>query len=81
MDVLNRHAPYSKGQIQNFSFCCTLLGEKVEWFYKVELVATLIKMCVVLGLWCIREERPKLRKLTEVFKGLHRVVKFQVAYK
>ena len=50
--------------------CCTLLEEKVEWFYKVTLVASSLKMRVVaLGLWSITRQRPKLRELTKILKA------------
>ena len=45
-------------------FCCTLLEEKVEWFYKLSLVASILKVgATALWIWYIRDER--IRDLTE----------------
>ena len=49
-----------RAKSKNVRFCCAPLKEKVEWSYEVALVVILVKVSVVaIGLWTIREERPK----------------------
>ena len=53
-----------RAKSKNVWFCCTLLEGKVEWFDKVALVASLLKMSVMaLGRWSIMGEEPKAKVL------------------